>query len=67
MVRRISNTTRDRFMVEVNAELLKFERREGELRRIEREERAAKLQLPLDKFDSRDGSWRRNKILRSEL
>jgi hypothetical protein len=64
MVRRISNTTRDRFMVEVNAELLKFERREGELRRIEREERAAKLQLPLD---SRDGSWRRNKILRSEL
>jgi hypothetical protein len=67
MVRRISNTPRDRFMVEVNAELLKFERREGELRRIEREERAARLQLPLDKFDSRDDGWRRNKVRRSEL
>jgi hypothetical protein len=67
MARHVSNTSRDRFMVEVNAELLKFERREGEFRRIERQERAAKLQLPLDKFDSRDGGRRRNKLLGREL
>ena len=67
MARHVSNTSRDRFMVEVNAELLKFERREGEFRRIERQERAAKLQLPLDKFDSRDGGLRRNKLLGREL
>lgn len=67
MVKHISNTPRDRFMLEVNAELIKFERREGEFRKMERQERAAKLQLPLDKFDGRDANWRRNKILRSEL
>jgi hypothetical protein len=65
MVKRIANAARDRFMLEVNAELIKFEQREGEFRKRERQERAARLQLPLDKFDSRDGSWRRNK--RSEM
>ena len=65
MVKRIANAARDRFMLEVNAELIKFERSEGEFRRRERQERAARLQLPLDKFDSDDGSRRR--IKRSEM
>lgn len=70
MVGNIAKTPREGFMREVNAELLKFERREGEFRKMERQERAAKLQLPLgkyDSYDSRDSTWRRSKTRESDM
>jgi hypothetical protein len=46
---RLAATPRDRFLKAAQKELIAFERREREFRKAEREERAAKLQLPLDK------------------
>jgi hypothetical protein len=40
-------TPRDRFLSAAQKELMDFERRENEFRKIEREERAAELHLPL--------------------
>ncbi|WP_208829826.1 hypothetical protein [Bradyrhizobium neotropicale] len=42
---------RDRLREVVVNEMLKFERKESEFRRKDREERAAELRLPLDKLD----------------
>ncbi len=46
---RIDATPRKRFMQAVSDELTKFERCEAELRKSERQERAAELHLPLDR------------------
>jgi hypothetical protein len=46
-------TPRDRFLEAAEKELIAFERREREFIKKDREERAAKLQLPLDKIFSR--------------
>jgi hypothetical protein len=43
-------TTRDRFLQAAEKELIAFERREREFLKMDREERAAKLQIPLDKI-----------------
>ena len=40
-------TPRDRFLEAAQKELLAFERREREFRKKDREDRAAKLQLPI--------------------
>ncbi|WP_284268579.1 hypothetical protein [Bradyrhizobium iriomotense] len=42
---------RDRFLEAAMNEMIKFERKESEFRRKDREERAAELRLPLDKLD----------------
>jgi hypothetical protein len=44
---RIDTTVRERFMQVVSDELAKFERQEAELRKDERQERAARLHLPI--------------------
>ncbi len=46
---RIDATPRERFMQAVSDELTKFERHEAELRKRDRQERAAELHLPLDR------------------
>jgi hypothetical protein len=46
---RVDVTERKRFMQAVSDELAKFERHEAELRKRERQERAAELRLPLDR------------------
>jgi hypothetical protein len=43
-------TTRDRFLQAAEKELIAFERREREFLKKEREERAAKFQIPLDEI-----------------
>jgi len=42
-------TPRDRFLQAAEKEMLDFERREIEFRKKERKERAAELQLPIEK------------------
>ncbi len=46
---RIGRTPREHFMRAVDDELSKFERKEREFRQAERDERAAKLRLPIDR------------------
>jgi hypothetical protein len=43
-------TPRDRFLQAAEKELIAFERREREFLKRDREERAAKLQIPFDKI-----------------
>ena len=43
-------TPRDRFLQAAEKELVAFERREREFQKKDREERAAKMQIPLDKM-----------------
>jgi len=43
-------TPRDRFLEAAQKEMIAFERREREFLKRDREERAARLQLPLDKI-----------------
>jgi hypothetical protein len=43
-------TPRDRFLEAAQKELIAFERREREFLKRDREERAAKFQIPLDKI-----------------
>ena len=43
-------TPRDRFLEAAQKELIAFERREREFSKKERQERAAQLQIPLDKI-----------------
>jgi len=50
---RIDTTARERFMQVVSDELAKFERQEAEIRKGERQERAAKLHLPVGEALSR--------------
>jgi hypothetical protein len=45
---------RERFLQTASDEPTKFERQDAELRKRERQERAAKLHLPLDRALSRD-------------
>jgi hypothetical protein len=45
----IEQTVWERFERTASEEMTKFERQEAELRKSERQERAAKLRLPLDK------------------
>jgi hypothetical protein len=45
-------TPRDRFLQTAEEEMNKFERREIEFRKREREERAAELQLPIKKSEA---------------
>ncbi|QOZ29632.1 hypothetical protein [Bradyrhizobium sp. CCBAU 51753] len=45
------------FMRATNDELAKFERREREFRKKDRDERAKRLQLPVETYDAED--WRR--------
>jgi hypothetical protein len=47
----IRTTSRERFMRAVEEEMAKFERREREFRKKDRDERAAELHLPLPKDD----------------
>ena len=49
-----ATTTRDRFLQAAEKELIAFELREREFLRKDREERAAKLQIPLDKILTRN-------------
>jgi hypothetical protein len=49
----MSATSRDRFIRAAEKEMAKFERREMEFRKKDREERAAELQIPLSKDDHR--------------
>ncbi|MFQ3458239.1 hypothetical protein PMN64_33660 [Bradyrhizobium sp. UFLA01-814] len=44
------------FMRAANDELTKFEQREREFRKKDRDERAERLQLPVERYDSED--WR---------
>lgn len=44
-------TPRDRVLEAARKELVKFERRESEFRRKDREERAAELRLPLEEMN----------------
>ena len=50
----LATTTRDRFLQAAEKELIAFERREREFLRKDREERAAKLQFPLDRILTRN-------------
>ena len=43
-------TSRDRFLQAAEREIIAFERREQEFLKRDREERAARLQIPLDKI-----------------
>ena len=45
-------TPRDRFLEAAQKELIAFERREREFSKKERQERAAQLQIPLDRIAS---------------
>jgi hypothetical protein len=47
----MSATSRDRFIRAAEKEMAKFERREMEFRKKDREERAAELQIALSKDD----------------
>lgn len=49
-----AGTSHTRFMRAVNEELTKFERSEREFRRKDREERAKRLQMPVEKYDAGD-------------
>jgi hypothetical protein len=51
---RIDAAARERFLQTADDELTKFERQDAEFRKRERQERAAKLRLPLDRALSRD-------------
>jgi hypothetical protein len=50
----LATTPRDRFLQAAEKELIAFELREREFLRMDREERAAKLQLPVDKIVARN-------------
>ena len=52
-------TPRDRFLQAAEKELVAFERREREFQKKDREERAAKLQIPLNKIAAHDSAKRR--------
>ncbi|MCP3460276.1 hypothetical protein [Bradyrhizobium sp. CCGUVB23] len=54
-----AGTSRAEFMRAANDELTKFERREREFRKNDRDERAKTLQLPVEKYDTED--WRARK------
>jgi hypothetical protein len=47
----VAMTPRERFMRIAQDEMLAFEKREGALRKRDREERAAQLKIPLDADD----------------
>jgi hypothetical protein len=47
-------TSHTRFMQAVNEELTKFECREREFRHKDREERAKRLQMPVEKYNAED-------------
>ena len=47
----LAATPRDRFLEEAQKELIAFERREKEFRKMVRRERAEQLRLPPDKAD----------------
>jgi len=47
----LATTPRDRFLEEAQKELIAFERREKEFRKMLRRERAEQLRLPPDKTD----------------
>jgi hypothetical protein len=49
-----ARTSHTRFMRAVNEELAKFERSEQEFRQKDREERAKRLQMPVEKYDAGD-------------
>ena len=46
MTGQLVETPRDHFMVAAERELIAFERKERELRRLEKQERAKELQMP---------------------
>ena len=48
-------TSRTRFMQAVSEELTKFERCAREFRKKDRDERAKGLQMPVEKYDAKDG------------
>ena len=54
--RKIMKTPREHFMRAVENELAKFERREIAFQRADRDERAAKLRLPVSRDQLRQGS-----------
>ncbi|WP_420967296.1 hypothetical protein [Bradyrhizobium sp. B120] len=56
-----ASTSHTDFMRAANDELTKFERRDREFRRKDRDERAKRLQLPVEKYDAED--WRARKPL----
>ncbi|MGY3613827.1 hypothetical protein [Bradyrhizobium sp. USDA 10063] len=49
-----AGTSHADFMRAANDELTKFEHREREFRRKDRDERAKRLQLPVEKYDAED-------------
>jgi hypothetical protein len=49
-----AGTSRSRFMQAVSEELTKFERREREFRKKDRDERAKGLEMPVEKYDAED-------------
>ena len=49
-----AGSSRTRIMRAVNEELTKFERSEREFRQKDREERAKRLQMPVEKYDAGD-------------
>ena len=53
---RIAKMSRARFMQAVNEELANFERSESEFSKRDRDERAKRLQMPVEKYDA--GDWR---------
>jgi hypothetical protein len=55
-------TPRDRFLQAAEKELVAFERREREFLKRDREERAAKLQIPLAKFAAHNQAKRRASV-----
>lgn len=48
MTTQLTLTPRDRFLQAAEKEMIDFERREIEFRKMERQERAAKLRLPIE-------------------
>jgi len=52
-----AGNSRTRFMRAVNEELTKFECSEREFGKKDRDERAKRLQMPVEKYDTAD--WRR--------
>jgi hypothetical protein len=47
-------TSRTRFMQAANEERTKFERCEREFRKKDRDDRAKRLQMPVEKYDAKD-------------
>ncbi|WP_342710058.1 hypothetical protein AAFG13_37705 [Bradyrhizobium sp. B124] len=57
---RSASASHAEFTRAVNDELAKFERSEREFRKRDRDERAKRLQLPVEKYDAED--WRMRKL-----